>query len=239
MKFTIKYPTHETAEELTEEEFVSVLRAGGVAEAEIYQRLINYGFHPYYDGHYYLVTVHPTDVSFAYLYFWENEHPEEKSGLFCESGLDTVHVPSSPAQLNEKNQWTDRAYYAATFSDDIIAGSENDENGNVGVLVWMCPVRWKMAEPIKEDGAPNTSLLADGELANRVQTMRLRRPLPPPPLLTVHVSKEFNIGDFRIMFLRRLLVILFASSAQWLMRKNKGERIFLRKRKIADGWRIL
>ena len=38
-------------------------------------------------------------------------------------------------------------------------------------------------EPIKEDGA----------LADRVQTMRFRRALPPSPLLEVHVSKEFKI----------------------------------------------
>ena len=194
LTFTIKYPTHETAKEITEEEFVSILRAANTPEAEISQRLINYEGYPYHDGHYYLVTVHPTDVSFAYLYFWENEYPETKTGLFLEEGLNTVHVPSSPNQLDSRNQWMDCASYAVRLSDDVIANATEDENGDVGVLIWTCPIRWKVDMPNKESWAPNTSIIADGALADRVQRMRFRRPLSPPLLLSVHVSKEFNIG---------------------------------------------
>ena len=139
-------------------------------------------------------TVHPTDVSFAYLYFWENEYPEMKTDLFAEEEINTVHTPSAPVQLNPQNQWTDRAYFALTFSENVITNATEDENGNVGILVWVCPVKWKKGTPSKEDNAPNTSLIADGALPDRVQTMRLRRPSPPPPLLSVLVSKEFNTG---------------------------------------------
>ena len=188
--FTVKYPTHEAAIEITEEEFVNVLRAGNTAEADISQQLIDYQGHPYHDGHYYLATVHPTDVSFAYLYFWENEYPEMKTGLFAEEGINTVHTPSAPVQLNPQNQWTDRAYFALTFSENVITNATEDENGNVGILVWVCPVKWKMSPPY----APNTSLVADGTLSDRIQTIRLRKPVSPPPLLSVLVSKQFNTG---------------------------------------------
>ena len=38
-----------------------------------------------------------------------------------------------------------------------------------------------------------TLFASDGELADRIQTMKFKRPVPPPPLLTVHVQKDFNV----------------------------------------------
>ncbi|MBP3301594.1 MAG: hypothetical protein J6L64_00440 [Opitutales bacterium] len=192
-EFTLKYPTGESAREITEEEFKTVLRDAGESEENIERELINYENYPYYDGHYYVVTVCPTDVVLGHLYFWETEFPEEKSGLFLEIGLDTTHRPTTPKQLDKYNRWTDKAYYAATFADEIIAGAQDDEEWNVGVLTWVCPVRWSKQEPTKEEGEPNTSFASDGELADRIQTMKFKRPVPPPPLLTVHVQKDFNV----------------------------------------------
>ena len=190
LKFTIKYPTHETVKKLTEEEFVNFLRWHGETEEQIAKRRIDYKGNPYYDGNYYLITVHPTDVSFAYLYFWENEHPEEKSGLFLEPGLDTAHLPAEPCQLYGENQWTDCAFYAANFSDDTIESAIVSEAGDVGVLKWVCPVRWSMNNPGEE--GQNSMIRADGCLPDRVQTMTLYKNQTPPPLLTVVVKKVFG-----------------------------------------------
>ncbi|MBQ8445750.1 MAG: hypothetical protein IJX22_05145 [Opitutales bacterium] len=193
--FTVKYPTHETAQEISEADLVVFLKTENprITDEEIEKLLIGKN-EAYYGGLYYAVTVHPTDVSFRRLWFWENEHPEEKSGLFLDNGIDTVHKPHDPVMLNKYNIWTDSAWFGVTISDEKILNAEKDENWIVGKLTWSCPVRWSMAyENNTNTNTQNTTLPHDGKISGRVQHMELQRQLFPP-LIKVRVSKEFNVS---------------------------------------------
>lgn len=185
--YTVKFPEYESATELTAEEFAALKIAAGSSVD-----FIDYKDWPYRDGHYFLVTVHPTDVSFVHLYFWENECSETKTGLFLLPDAYTTHEPSDPVQLDIRNRWTDKAYYSASFSFDEVKSVEPDEDGNVGTLTWLCPVRWSTEKPEKESGATNASLTSDGNVPARTQITTLTPTGEESPALTVKVFKTFS-----------------------------------------------
>ena len=194
--FIVKYPTHETAQEISEADLITFLKTENddITDEEIEKHLIGKN-ETYYGGLYYAVTVHPTDVSFRRLWFWENENPEEESGLFLDSGINTVHKPSNPVMLNKCNIWTDSAWIGVTISNEKILNAEKDENWIVGKLNWTCPVRWSTSYTGKPSAnTPNTALNYSGKIPGRIQHTELQRQLFSP-LIKVRISKEFNVSE--------------------------------------------
>lgn len=176
----IRIPSHEVLTEITKEDYLNA--------AEGYTA-IDYGGLPYHDGHYYFSTVFPSNVSFCGIYHWENDFPEEKSGLFLllpESA--TKHTPSAPSQLNNLNACSDKASYAVSFEENVIFQAEESQAGDVGVLTWICPIRWSFDCPSGIGEKKNSELESDGVLPARIQKATLKR-TPDKKALIVTVSK--------------------------------------------------
>ncbi len=178
----LKCPEYEISREITEEEFKKL--------TEGKQELINYGGLPYFDGHYFAVQVCPTDVSFSGLYHWEDNYPEEKTGLFNElPPNDVVHKPAVPYALNDYNACADKAYYAVYFQEEKIINASVDNDGHVGTLIWQCPVRWSF--DAQTGDVKNSERLSDGTLPARIQKTILDRN-PNDTSLVVTITKEFS-----------------------------------------------
>ena len=177
----LKCPEYEIFREITEDEYKTFTKGN--------QDLIDYGGLPYFDGHYFAVQICPTDVSFSGLSHWEDEYPEEKTGLFNELSPEaTVHKPAVPCVLNDYNACVDKAYYAVYFQEEKIIKASVDNDGHVGTLTWRCPIRWSF--DAQTGNAKNSERLSDGSLPARIQKTILDR-TPNGTALIVTVSKEF------------------------------------------------
>lgn len=173
--FSIVVPEYETARIVSEEDF-----PGEPVDTTGYELFV---------VRYFVVTIHPTSVSFAHLFFWEvGDTRNEKTGVFevVAGTEDSIHMPLKPDSTNEDNEWADKAYLcfrSATvtvmrnYADSTLSGLAQKEC--LGEMTWLCPVRWSMTDPgtdtrtaseCEEDGlAKNEGLPYDGVVGARTQ----------------------------------------------------------------------
>ena len=117
--------------------------------------------------------MYPINVSFENIYHWEDEHPEEISGIFSAPGIITTHFPAKPYLLNDLNYCADKAYFAADFDESVLNSYAEKGKEVLGKLIWKCPVRWNINNP--GTAGENLRLPATGSLPTRIQTMTLRK----------------------------------------------------------------
>lgn len=150
----------------------------------------------------FLVYVHPMDVSFEALKFYEIRCAGNSSGIFAKkhSAVDVAHYPSGQLPLRRGNYWGDAAAWGESHSREEVEDIDEDENGYIGTLIWDCPVRWQFKELGRDrrdkyecanSGVYKNALLpADGALPTRIQTMRIKRN-SSEKTLSVFVEKVF------------------------------------------------
>ncbi|MBR5622717.1 MAG: hypothetical protein IKW49_06000, partial [Opitutales bacterium] len=161
----LKVPESEFAKEISEDEYLD-LDKGKLTP-------IDYKGKKYRDGHYYLIQVYPINVSFKGVYHWEDEYPEEVSGIFSGRGINIEHTPAKPCQLNEMNCCSDKAFFAADFNEKAFNSYMMKQENILGQLIWRCPVRWNINNP--GTAGENLLLPATGSLPTRIQTTTLRK----------------------------------------------------------------
>ena len=164
-RISLKVPQEEKAIEISEEEYLKLNKKEFTP--------IDYGTHRYKDGHYFLVTVYPLNVSFSGIYHWEDDYPETKSGIFNSEGLNTAHNPSAPYQLNNLHACADKVFFTATFNESVLGFYLTSESDVLGELIWTCPVRWNVDNPGTAE--KNSLLPATGSLPSRIQTTTLKK----------------------------------------------------------------
>ena len=171
----IKIPEYELAEEISASQYV--LETNGDA--------VSFPDNSVGSARYFRIAIAPKNVSFSELYIWEKQVYPIATGIFVSlPNYQTTHTPGLPVKLDLNNRWWDKAYYIILNPSSIPETTFVDENGNIGTLEWLCPIRWSFENP----GTYNSD--GDGSLRTRVQKTIVKFSGDEHYIL-VRVSKEF------------------------------------------------